>query len=219
MVASYGYNMPNSSPCNRSWPYVPNAWARVGFTAWQHNSTSYSPGISVVVDQDVIDPAAVRAWTGAHVAPNPAPTNDPAAAGNASIGQGAHGDKVEAIQRVVGARVDGDYGPATARAVASFQSKFGLPTTGVWDARTQAAADAFYAWLARLPHIPPTVCPGARGSTVVLLQSNLVRHGYWLKVDAVDGVGTTGAVRWWQATHRLFVDGCAGPATWPSVLA
>src|SRR3954452_14236495 len=54
----------------------------------------------------------------------------------AAVGSGAQGRAVKTLQKAVGATPDGDYGPATQKAVRKWQKAHSLPTSGVVDAAT-----------------------------------------------------------------------------------
>src|SRR5215510_11834287 len=61
-----------------------------------------------------------------------------------SLGRGATGDRVRALQTALAqqgfnqvGKIDGDFGPNTAVAVRAFQTAHGLPVTGVADRATQ----------------------------------------------------------------------------------
>lgn len=60
-------------------------------------------------------------------------------AGEWTVKQGAKGDEVRRIQRRVGAKVDGAFGPKTAAAVRAFQRKHGLKVDGIVGRQTVAA--------------------------------------------------------------------------------
>ena len=61
----------------------------------------------------------------------------------------------------------------------------------------------------------PTLRRGSRGEYVTLLQTMLVNRGYSLgSVDGIYGSKTENAVRIFQKTNGLTVDGITGPATW-----
>jgi len=93
-----------------------------------------------------------------------------------SVGQGARGEVVKAIQRTVGATPDGIYGPLTAGAVRAWQAARGLSATGTVDAATWARFPGAGAVVctADSPTAGPASCPvlsqGARGTSVVLVQ-------------------------------------------------
>ena len=55
---------------------------------------------------------------------------------------------------------------------------------------------------------------GMRGKAVVELQQALVDQGYELDVDGDFGDATDAALRDFQASNELDVDGIAGPETW-----
>jgi len=65
-----------------------------------------------------------------------APSLADVVAGNAQIKQGHRGDSVSAIQSVVGAPVDGKFGPVTFKAVRAYQNGNGLSVTGIVDQQT-----------------------------------------------------------------------------------
>jgi hypothetical protein len=52
---------------------------------------------------------------------------------------GSKGAGVKAVQKLLGIKADGSFGPGTTKAVQDFQKKFGLPTTGVVDQATLKA--------------------------------------------------------------------------------
>lgn len=64
------------------------------------------------------------------------PAGDPGAR-LADLGAGCRGDRVETIQRAVGATVDGVYGPATREKVKAYQSAHGV---GVWPSTIPAVS-------------------------------------------------------------------------------
>lgn len=55
---------------------------------------------------------------------------------------------------------------------------------------------------------------GARGPSVTRLQNALRAKGYKISADGSFGAKTLAAVRAFQRSHRLGVDGVVGPATW-----
>jgi peptidoglycan hydrolase-like protein with peptidoglycan-binding domain/Flp pilus assembly protein TadD len=120
---------------------------------------------------------------------------------------------VRALQRRLAARgfapgpVDGLYGPRTEAATDRFQAATGLPVDGIAGPYTLAA----------LSSPTPTLYPGAGygsepSQLVRVLQRLLTRAGYDPgHVDGLYGLRTERAVRRFQATHGLLVDGVAHP--------
>jgi peptidoglycan hydrolase-like protein with peptidoglycan-binding domain len=64
----------------------------------------------------------------------------------------------------------------------------------------------------------PTQSSGNRGADVVALQHLLTHHGHATTVDGIFGAATTTAVRAFQSSKGLGVDGIAGPATWTALV-
>lgn len=60
----------------------------------------------------------------------------------------------------------------------------------------------------------PTLRKGDRGESVELLQELLILHNYPLKVDGIFGDATDEAVRAFQLSKALTIDGIVGPKTW-----
>lgn len=87
----------------------------------------------LMIEQDVKDAAAKGPKAPAATASGPV------------LKRGAKGDAVEDWQRAIGAPVDGDFGPITEGMTKSIQAQAGLPTTGVVDAATRAAAGKYKA--------------------------------------------------------------------------
>jgi hypothetical protein len=123
---------------------------------------------------------------------------------------GSSGTAVRTLQymlRASGRSVtpDGSFGPATDSAVRSYQSAHGLSVDGVVGDTT---------WFSLLP----VLRQGASGEAVKGLQRELVDAGYSLAVDGSFGPTTYSAVREYQSTTGLVVDGVVGNNTWGSLV-
>jgi peptidoglycan hydrolase-like protein with peptidoglycan-binding domain len=129
-----------------------------------------------------------------------------------TVQQGATGERVFAVQYLLnahGARLatDGQFGPATAAAVKSFQSKSGLQVDGQVGPLTWA-------------RLIVQVKQGNTGSAVSGVQHNLhFAYGYTsVAVDGQFGPITNSAVRSFQAKFKIGVDGIVGPITWNALI-
>ena len=137
------------------------------------------------------------------------------------------GPAVRLVQQLVGAPVDGVYGPQTARLVKQFQRAHGLTADGIvgpatWQALGVSKSEPV---LKRVPHHrrhrahaahhgggrrSPRVT--SRGPSVRLAQRRL-----GIGADGVFGPLTQRAVRAFQRAHGLSADGIIGPATWQAL--
>ncbi|CAM3330319.1 N-acetylmuramoyl-L-alanine amidase [Stackebrandtia soli] len=123
-----------------------------------------------------------------------------------TVRQGDTGHNVRSIQyflnhRGIATSVDGNFGPATAGSVRSFQSANGLGADGVVGPLT---------W----PKLVVTTQQGSTGDATRAVQSQLTRHGYATTVDGNFGPQTATNVRSFQSARGIGVDGQAGPQTW-----
>jgi lysozyme family protein len=124
--------------------------------------------------------------------------------------RGAHGPRVERLQRALHLQPDGIFGKGTARAVRRFQRRHGLHPDGIVGPATWRAIRR---GRARGTSVSRTgVRIQTRGSSVRLLQRRL-----GIGADGVFGPGTARAVRRAQRAHGLTADGIVGPATWQAV--
>ena len=64
----------------------------------------------------------------------------------------------------------------------------------------------------------PVVRQGARGERVRVIQSLLNQRGLRVTVDGAFGVATTNAVKTFQRSHGLTIDGRVGSATWTRLI-
>jgi peptidoglycan hydrolase-like protein with peptidoglycan-binding domain len=129
-----------------------------------------------------------------------------------TVKQGAVGERVYAVQYLLnahGARLatDGRFGPATAAAVRSFQSRSHLQADGQVGPLT---------W----QRLIVQVRQGNSGAAVSAVQHNLrYAYGYTrVGVDGQFGPITNAAVRSFQGRFRIGVDGIVGTATWSALL-
>ncbi|WP_250258181.1 peptidoglycan-binding protein [Dermabacter sp. Marseille-Q3180] len=138
------------------------------------------------------------------------------ALGTKPLRTGHRGQQVQALQSLLnhhGAsiKIDGSFGRKTRNAVITFQASSGIGVDGVVGARTRSALAS------KNPtsvNATPKLRPGSRGNAVKNLQSLLNKAGANIKVDGVFGRGTNTAVRNFQASAGVGVDGIVGPRTW-----
>ena len=114
--------------------------------------------------------------------------------------------------------VDGIYGDSTAKAVSAFQSRNGLPVSGIADAATLSAvysSDALPAAQTSSGKQYTTLRLGDRGEDVLEMKDVLIQLGYLSGNDDSNefSEGTEAAVRLFQTRNKLTVDGVAGPVT------
>ena len=116
--------------------------------------------------------------------------------------QGDTGFRVVDIQYLLNQQIgaglapDGIFGPLTASAVRKFQAICGITVDGKVGNQT---------W----PRLTVQVQFGSTGSAVRAVQQNLNVFGAGLAVDGIFGPLTQAAVREFQATHGLVVDGAS----------
>jgi len=120
------------------------------------------------------------------------------------------GQDVQAVQRSLARKgfaviADGIFGPATARAVTDFQRRNGLVADGIVGPKTRE--------LLR-DRLLVLTTPNLVGDDVRVLQNALQRSGFPVVVDGILGPGTERAVRQFQASRGLVVDGVVGAQTW-----
>ena len=144
------------------------------------------------------------------------------------LAQGSTGPVVRAVQQAVGTSVDGSYGSATRAAVVAYQSRRGLPATGIVDAATwrtllSATAPAAVPVTVPTPSTGPTTAPsspltrylgttlrrGSHGLAVLALQRRL--H---VAADGRFGRRTVRTVKRFQRRHHLRATGIVATRTW-----
>ncbi len=103
---------------------------------------------------------------------------------------------------------DGKFGSETLAAVKAFQSKVGTSADGVVGPKTWGALVTARATGEKLR-------TGSEGAQVKILQRGLnATLGEDLVIDGKFGSATTSAVKRYQSSRGLSVDGVVGPATW-----
>lgn len=162
----------------------------------------------------------------------PAPTP-----GHPTLQLGSKGPDVSRLQqKLVDAGysllVDADFGPGTKGVVEQFQADNGLDVDGVVGPATWAALDSAVTpgpepetgpepengpGLTPTPSTRPTIRQGASGPDVEYLQERLGAWDYNIGVDGNFGPMTASAVRSFQSSNGLTVDGVVGPTTWETL--
>ena len=64
----------------------------------------------------------------------------------------------------------------------------------------------------------PVIAQPMRGAPIEALQHLLRHHGSSITADGIFGPKTDAAVKTFQQSHALVVDGKAGPQTWPKLI-
>jgi peptidoglycan hydrolase-like protein with peptidoglycan-binding domain len=115
------------------------------------------------------------------------------------LSRGLHGEPVRILQQQLGVTADGIFGVATETALKEYQSQNGLAVDGI------AGPDTFFQMGL---HELLLLKRGSHGETVKKLQA-----GLGTGADGEFGPGTEAAVRAFQESKGLEVDGIAGPKT------
>jgi len=142
---------------------------------------------------------------------------------NISLRNGSTGISVKALQEKLIAlgylkgSADGEYGSVTEAAVRLYQSRKGLATDGVAGKKTLTT---LYADNTPYTETFTKLYVGATGSDVRTLQQKLIALEYLSgSADGVYGTKTVAAVKLYQRTNDLEVDGIAGPVTQKALFA
>lgn len=152
------------------------------------------------------------------------------------LGVGSTGAEVTDLQSRLNAQgfdsgpADGIFGPRTDSAVRSYQAANGLEVDGLvgpqtWSKLNGATAPAPAEAAAATPSAPsaavpgvPTLSRGATGASVTDLQNRLTAAGFDTgPADGDFGPKTEAAVKAYQTSRGLEVDGVVGPQTWGSL--
>jgi polysaccharide deacetylase family sporulation protein PdaB len=143
-------------------------------------------------------------------------------ASGSTIRQGSTGTAVRELQQALvnkgySLSVDGAFGPMTKSAVMSFQSSVGITADGVvgpvtWSKLGTSSGSASSG--SSSTSYPGLLKIGSSGSSVKTLQQALSNKGYSLSVDGVFGPMTQSAVKSYQSSQGITVDGVVGSVTW-----
>ena len=148
----------------------------------------------------------------------------------ATFHPGDRGAQIAAIQQALVQNgsdivVDGDYGTGTQEAVRMFQASRGLDADGIVGAATyrelmgedmpeNTTSQFVEKTNFRNQAVEQFTFPMVTANNEIrVIQQSLANQGYNVDVDGVFGVGTEQAVRKFQASHGLEVDGVVGKAT------
>ena len=165
------------------------------YTIWQYAGSGAMPGDQNVFAGNLAD---LKAFAAGQTLPAPK--------GWPTVQQGQSGQQVTTVQYLLNAHgaslsVDGQFGPATASAVQTFQTAHGLPADGIVAATT---------WQA----LVVTLQQGSSGPAVQAAQGELAAHGASLTLDGQFGPATASAVQAVQTAHGLSADGVIAASTW-----
>lgn len=179
---------------------------------------------------------AIERYSGSSPVSPPEPTQPVPVAPETVLSIGSSGDKVREIQKIVGVREDGVFGPQTQSAVRQWQSNLGIVADGAWGPQTEQATHDLFVFLSNLSvvqEINPNneffqaveeakaqvIRQGSSGGAVKIAQLTLNSKGYRLVGDGVFGPATDSAVRRFQSDNGISVDGIVGPRTWATLLS
>ncbi|MTE18832.1 N-acetylmuramoyl-L-alanine amidase [Streptomyces sp. TRM43335] len=182
---------------------------------------SHIVGHHEVPGNDHTDPGPNWNWTYYMQLVRDGDADAPVQLDHASYGtlrEGSTGAQVGAAQHLLNqtgfeaGEVDGIFGSRTGSAVREFQRSRGLSVDGVVGART---------WTALLSAgTRPTLRRGDAGADVRRLQRALTAaHGRTVEIDGLFGPDTETAVRDYQRSRGLAVDGVVGGGTWGALQA
>lgn len=114
--------------------------------------------------------------------------------------------------------VDGVFGSLTYKAVKDFQKDYGLSVDGIYGSSTQKAMKKVHSLQQAYKHAS-LLKQGSHGKVVKELQRQLRNlHYYNGTLDGIYGPVTEKAVKNFQRTNHIAVDGIAGPTTFSALI-
>lgn len=216
-------------PWGRAWRCDRNAW--VDYTTktvsgtpggdWIHweidNAAADDPERIVKVFEDALGPAP-KEITVPEKKTSKAPTGK-----KPWLQVGSKGEQVKVVQKVVGAKVDGDFGPATEHAVKKWQAENDILVDGIVGPATWEKMQADIDDEGNKPAPAPAPAPakdanaypgepvkrGSRGEAAKKVQGVI-----GAKQDGWIGPASERRIKAWQRNNGLTADGVVGPKTW-----
>lgn len=144
--------------------------------------------------------------------------------GNETLQQGEQGQQVKPLQHQLKDfhyyqdKIDGMFGPHTFKAVSAFQQDYGLHADGIAGESTIDALKQIESFQDTYKDAP-LLQRGDRSKVVKVLQTQLQELQYYKgKLDGIFGSLTENAVKDFQKTNDLKVDGIAGPHTYKALI-
>jgi peptidoglycan hydrolase-like protein with peptidoglycan-binding domain len=128
---------------------------------------------------------------------------------------GSKGPEVKKVQELVGATVDGDYGPKTEAAVKKWQAEHDLHVDGIWGPGSQAHSEDCDHGVSGGTAVEDDAYPGTpvkRGSRGEAAKK--VQGVIGAKQDGWIGPASERRIKAWQRRNGLLADGVVGPKTW-----
>jgi len=130
------------------------------------------------------------------------------------VEKGDRGRDVKKLQRALGVRADGIFGPGTKKALRRFQARHDLHVDGVAGPATWKALKRAEASTARVSRGEVKV----DGKTRIIGHSvRAVQRELGVPADGIFGPQSLKALKRFQRAHGLVADGVVGPATWKAL--
>jgi len=212
-------------PWGRAWKVDRNAW--VDYTKktvsgtpggdWIHweidNAAADDPDRIVKVFEDALGPAPTEVKV-----PEKKTTKAPTGK-KPWLQVGSKGDQVKIVQKVTGAKVDGDFGLQTEQAVKIWQADHDLHVDGIvgpstWELMQKANDNRAASNAGPNAYPGSPVQRGSRGDAAKKVQGVI-----GAKQDGWIGPASERRIKAWQSKNSLTADGIVGPKTWAKMFA